>query len=84
MNRKFMANADTSTWTPLDAVAGYGLGCSASNFNVETQRRPRFPQLTLSLPRNSLLHSWVNGEAPPSGSLAQLVTKSSETQVVLE
>lgn len=32
----------------------------------------------------SLLHSWVNGEAPPSGSLAQLVTKNSETQVVLE
>eukprot|EP00049_Salpingoeca_infusionum_P023281 m.11283 g.11283 ORF g.11283 m.11283 type:complete len:238 (+) comp5691_c1_seq1:400-1113(+) len=54
MNRKFMADADQSTWTPLDTVA-------------------------------ELLFKWVSGvERPASGSLAQLRTANSTTNVVFE
>lgn len=54
MNRKWMANADFTTWTPLEFIA-------------ET------------------FWKWANGqERPTSGSLVQLVTKDSQTKLVVE
>ncbi|XP_076470164.1 dihydropteridine reductase-like [Babylonia areolata] len=53
MNRKWMAQADFSTWTPLEFVA-------------------------------ELFAKWTGGvERPPSGSLVQLITKDSKTELVL-
>uniref|UniRef100_A0A336M607 Dihydropteridine reductase n=1 Tax=Culicoides sonorensis TaxID=179676 RepID=A0A336M607_CULSO len=53
MNRKWMPNADHSTWTPLEFVA-------------------------------ELFHKWTKGvERPANGSLVQLVTKDSKTDLVI-
>lgn len=53
MNRKWMPNADFSTWTPLEFVA-------------------------------DLFHTWLQNPSkrPASGSLIQLVTKESKTELV--
>lgn len=53
MNRKWMPNADTTTWTPLEFVA-------------------------------DLFHSWIQNPSnrPTNGSLLQLVTKDSKTELV--
>lgn len=53
MNRKWMPNADHSTWTPLEFVA-------------------------------DLFHGWIQNpsERPSNGSLLQLVTKDSKTELV--
>lgn len=53
MNRKWMPNADTTTWTPLEFVA-------------------------------DLFHKWITApnDRPTNGSLLQLVTKNSKTEVV--
>ncbi|XP_046358508.2 dihydropteridine reductase-like [Haliotis rufescens] len=53
MNRKFMSNADFSTWTPLEFVA-------------------------------ELFYKWTVGqERPTNGSLVQLITKDSKTDLVI-
>lgn len=54
MNRKWMPNADFSTWTPLEFVA-------------------------------ELFHKWIKNpsERPVNGSLLQLVTKESKTELVI-
>ncbi|XP_071090378.1 dihydropteridine reductase-like [Haliotis cracherodii] len=53
MNRKFMSNADFSTWTPLEFVA-------------------------------ELFYKWTVGqERPANGSLVQLITKDSKTDLVI-
>lgn len=55
MNRKWMPNADFSTWTPLEFVA-------------------------------ELFHKWIQNPAdrPVNGSLLQLVTKESKTELVID
>lgn len=54
MNRKWMPNADTTTWTPLEFVA-------------------------------DLFHKWITTptDRPTNGSLLQLVTKDSKTELVV-
>lgn len=54
MNRKWMPNADFSTWTPLEFVA-------------------------------ELFHKWIQNpsDRPINGSLLQLVTKDSKTELVI-
>ncbi|KAL4232090.1 hypothetical protein ACF0H5_009666 [Mactra antiquata] len=53
MNRKWMPNADHTTWTPLDFIA-------------------------------DTFAKWINNEdRPASGSLIQLITKESKTELVL-
>jgi dihydropteridine reductase len=54
MNRKWMPNADFSTWTPLEFVA-------------------------------ELFHTWIQNPSgrPVNGSLLQLVTKESKTELVI-
>lgn len=54
MNRKWMPNADFSTWTPLEFVA-------------------------------ELFHTWIQNPSgrPANGSLLQLVTKESKTELVI-
>jgi len=53
MNRKWMPNADHTTWTPLEFVA-------------------------------QLFHKWsIGNERPINGSLVQLVTKDSKTELVI-
>ncbi|XP_045482144.1 dihydropteridine reductase [Harmonia axyridis] len=52
MNRKWMPNADFTSWTPLEYVAG-------------------------------LLHDWIeNKNRPGNGSLLQLSTKNSKTEII--
>jgi len=55
MNRKWMPNADFSTWTPLEFVA-------------------------------ELFHAWIQNpkDRPANGSLLQLVTKESKTELVTD
>lgn len=55
MNRKWMPNADFSTWTPLEFVA-------------------------------DLFHKWVisTTDRPVNGSLIQIVTKDSKTELVID
>jgi len=55
MNRKWMPNADFSTWTPLEFIA-------------------------------ELFHTWIQSPTnrPTNGSLLQLVTKDSKTELVID
>ena len=91
-----MKDADTSAWTPLNAVARYAVVVVvvAGERGREVERsRGREVESDINRHTNacpspktaySLFHGWTVGERPPSGSLAQVITKNSETNVVLE
>ncbi|KAG8233392.1 hypothetical protein J437_LFUL013172 [Ladona fulva] len=72
MNRKWMPNADFSTWTPLEFVA------EALYYNrLLDENYDPFNTCRLFL-------RWSRGEdRPPNGSLVQMVTKNFRTELLL-
>lgn len=75
MNRKWMPQADHSTWTPLDFVAEYG-----TIYNMERI----FHKCLFHFLLFRTFANWTNGnERPKNGSLVRLVTKDNNTNLIL-
>lgn len=76
MNRKWMADADTSTWTPLEFVAKY-----KQLLLFVLYYYCLFTKLYIFC--NSLFWKWSqNEDRPASGSLLQLITKDNKTELI--
>lgn len=78
MNRKWMPQADHSTWTPLDFIAEYVTHVTIMVYRILLIR------VLLSLSLFRTFANWTNGsERPKNGSLVRLVTKDNTTNLVL-
>lgn len=77
MNRKWMPQADTSTWTSLDFVAEYVTVLMISSV------KDAFNECFFSSSFRTFAN-WTNGtERPKNGSLVRLVTKDNTTSLIL-
>lgn len=80
MNRKWMPNADFSTWTPLEFLAEYVLKVF---LKIKPNLIPSF-QYCSHCRFYSTFTNWTKGESrPDSGSLLRVITKDFQTDLVV-